>query len=258
MATSPADSDDVLPEALRQAFDTHKVFDQHGDQVPLDSNVSLLEARQLYAIVGAIGATSTAEIGLAKGVSAMAICKAHADRGSGHHHIMDPFQQNYGNAGIAMLRRCGLEARCSFHRAFAEEVFPTLPELDFVFIDASHLFDITLLEFVLADKKLRVGGVIAFHDLWMPSLRKVLRFILTNRSYEIVTTPIAKGEQVTTRDPERGIKTIVRQLLWRLPFVGKILNPEVLHPWGNYGINNLVFVRKLASDQREWTHFEKF
>ena len=69
----------------------------------------------------------------------MAICKALDDNGRGHHHILNNFQQNYGNAGLAMLRASQLDHRMTFHRKFAKEVFPLLPELDFVFIDASHL-----------------------------------------------------------------------------------------------------------------------
>lgn len=68
-----------------------------------------------------------------------------------------------------------------FYRKFAEEVFPNLSSLHFVFIDSSHLFDLTVTEFVLADKKLDVGGGMAFHDMWMPSLQTFVRYVLANR-----------------------------------------------------------------------------
>jgi hypothetical protein len=66
---------------------------------------------------------------------------------------MDPFQDRFENVGLAMVERVDLNALIHFHRKFPEEVFPSLPSLQFVFIDASHLFDLTISDFVLADKK---------------------------------------------------------------------------------------------------------
>src|SRR5207253_9411867 len=99
---------------------------------------------------------------------------------------MDPFQEKYEDAGLAMAARAGLDSRLQFHRKFAEEVLPTLPRLQFGFIDSSHLFDLTIEEFVMMDKKLDVGGMVAFHDMWMGSLQKFLRYVLSNRAYRLV------------------------------------------------------------------------
>ena len=243
-----------LPEALLRAFDTKTVFDECDKPLPLDSNVSLSEAQSLYDMVRTLGATHTAEVGLAKGISAMAICKALDDNNQGHHDVMDPFQANYGNAGVAMLHRAGLDKRVTFHRAFAEEVFPSLQELDFVFIDASHLFDLTLVEFVLADKKLRTGGVIAFHDMWMPSLRKVLRYVLTNRSYRIVKPAVSPGGPVTPVSARPARWNLLR---W-VPLANRLLRPEILRRWQGFQADNLVFVQKVAEDRRDWTHHQDF
>lgn len=55
---------------------------------------------------------------------------------------------------------------------------------DFVFIDGSHLFDSVVVDFFYADRLLPVGGVIALHDTWMPSVRRAITFVSTNRAYE--------------------------------------------------------------------------
>jgi predicted O-methyltransferase YrrM len=247
-----------LPETLNQAFFSKMVTDEHGNSVPLDSNVTLEEAQSLYSMVKALGATATAEVGLAKGISAMAICKALEDNDKGHHHIMDPFQEKYGNAGLAMLRHSQLDHRMTFHRKFAEEVFPSLPELDFAFIDASHLFDLTMVEFVLADKKLRMGGVIAFHDLWMSSLQKLLRFILANRAYRLSSpTRHSVGSQAAAPNESRW-KRVAASILQRIPLTKRFLRPEVLVPWGTLNISNLVFIEKTGHDERDWRHFRNF
>ena len=57
---------------------------------------------------------------------------------------------------------------------------------DFVLINSRHLFDETLVEFYYADKLLPVGGIVAFDDIWMPSIRSVTNFVLRNRRYEVV------------------------------------------------------------------------
>jgi hypothetical protein len=119
---------------------------------------------------------------LAHGISALAILAAISANGAlGHHYVVDPFQKNYANCGEAMITLGGFADRHTFLERFPEEVVPQLQRLQFAFIDASHLFDFTMMEFVLVDKKLEVGGLIALYDLWMPSLQTVLRFIHTNR-----------------------------------------------------------------------------
>jgi len=258
MPTANHPSQPGLPEALNQAFSSNTVMDEQGNSLPLDSNVSLEEAQSLYNMVKSLGASATAEVGLARGISAMAICKALEDNDKGHHHIMDPFQKNYGNAGLSMLRASQLDHRMTFHRNFAEEVFPTLPELDFVFIDASHLFDLSMLEFVLADKKLRVGGVIAFHDLWMSSLRKLLRFILSNRSYKLVMPPLRPEGALGQKLSKTNLRSAIAGILRAIPLSKRLLRDEILHPWPGFRVNNLAFVEKQAEDRRKWTHFSDF
>jgi hypothetical protein len=99
--------------------------------------------------------------------------------------VIDPFQNNNSYCGEAMIQRAGYRELHSFLERFPEEVLPDLPRLQFALIDSSHLFDHTILEFVLIDKKLDVGGILALHDTWTPSIQAVGRFILANRAYEI-------------------------------------------------------------------------
>jgi predicted O-methyltransferase YrrM len=241
----------TLPAIITQAFQSGSLLDEHGNAVPLDSNISLEEATELYQTVRHLAPSASAEVGLAKGISSLTICAALGDAGQGHHHVMDPFQSNYGNTGLAMLKRAGHEGRFTFYRKFAEEVFPTLPELDFVFIDASHLFDLTLMEFVLADKKLRVGGLIGFHDLWMPSLRSVLRFILENRSFELVPHTRAATSHLSW-------KGRLSRTLRHLPKAKRIFSSLLLNLDREASLANLTFVRKLDHDHRDWRHFAEF
>jgi predicted O-methyltransferase YrrM len=177
----------VLPRLLTDAIASGEVARPDGTLRPLVGNVSRDEARRIYEVVRALKPEVSVEIGLAHGVSALAIAQAMHDNDRGVHHVIDPYQSSrWEGVGVANLRRAGLIDRTRVHEAFSEEVLPAIPSVDFAFIDGSHLFDHALVDFVLVDRRLAVGGVIGFHDLWMPSLQKVLRYVLTNR-----TCPVA-------------------------------------------------------------------
>ena len=72
-----------------------------GTPITLDSNVSGEEATRLYTLVHARKPKATIELGLAQGISSLAITQALKDNTSGAlHHIVDPFQSTtYGVSG---------------------------------------------------------------------------------------------------------------------------------------------------------------
>lgn len=244
-----------LHPTLQAVLESSTVYDDRGNLVALDSNVSMDEALLLSSAVKHIKPTRSVEVGLAKGVSTLAILGAIDSNGFGHHIVCDPFQSDYGNSGIEMVRRAGLEHCWEFHRRYAEEVIPSLDPVQFAFIDASHLFDLTLMEFVLIDKKLDVGGVVGFHDFWMLSLQKLFRFIQRNRSYEVWYPPGLNPQIPPIRD---GWKNSVRNLAKRLPFSQRVFSPEFMLPWKDYQLGNLVLLRKTENDNRDWRFFEDF
>lgn len=244
-----------LPEVLRSAFKNGTVFGPEGESLPLDSNVSLEEATSLYSVVRRSKPSVSVEVGFVKGVSTLAILQALADNGHGVHHVIDPFQSQFGNAGLEMVRRAGLESYFQFHETFAENVIPSLPSIQFAFIDASHLFDLTLLEFVLVDKKLAFGGVIGFHDLWMPSLRKVLSYILTNREYQIYAQ-MDNPEDSKKAMIKENFKKNFSRLIARLPNADRIFAPDLLAYLPS--LENLTIIEKLKDDNRDWRDHTNF
>lgn len=245
-----------LPDALKEAYRTNCVPCADGSQLKFDSNISATESVLLYNTVRALAPEVSVEVGLAKGASTVTILQALKDAGRpAVHHVLDPFQDTeWKGAGLEMIRRAGLLDYLKFHASFAEETIPSLPALDFAFIDASHLFDISLLEFVLCDKKLRVGGIIGFHDLWMGAQQKLLRFILTNRHYEAILP--APGAEPGFR----GASAVFARLLSRLPFAGHLLNQKLLRPMTSSHYGNLFLIRKTAHDDRPTNgrHFQDF
>jgi predicted O-methyltransferase YrrM len=252
LAASPAAAPDISQEMLSAG----EVGVEPEVDVFFDA-INVPEALEIYSAVRAIAPDHSAEIGFCCAGSGLAILKALEDQHRGMHHVCDPYQSTYAkNAGLQNVQKAQLAHRLDFQERFPEEVFPTLPSLQFVFIDASHLFDISILDFVLADKKLEVGGVVAFHDLWMPSLQKLVRYILANRNYEIYRPVDLTGRSRLSfgRSVAEGIAAVLK----RLPGASAVLTPELLEPWSRFGFGNMAFLRKTAADTRDWRHHQPF
>jgi hypothetical protein len=230
------------------------VSDENG-QAFFDA-INKAEALELYSAVRDIRPNASVEIGFCCAGSGMAILKALDDNRHGTHHACDPYQTSYaGAAGLKNVEAAGLQARLRFFEDFPENVVPKLPRLQFGFIDASHLFDLSMLDFVLVDKMLDVGGVLGFHDLWMPSLQKLVRFIISNRAYEVYRAP-GQLPVVPRLGPLRRAATAIARVV---PRANKVFAPELLRPWAHFGIpGNIALLRKTAEDRRDWRHFVPF
>ena len=237
------------------AISEGKVVDDKGESIPLSSSISLNEASTLYNLIRHTAPASTAEIGFAQGISTLAILQAQEHNNGGYHYVVDPFQGSWRNAGVAMVDRAKLSHRMTLYETFPEEVFPSLPHLDFVFIDSSHLFDLTMLEFVLADKRLRVGGIIGFHDTWMRSIKKVLSYILMNRAYR----PLTVSERCNWSKLQK-VTSFVSSVVSHLPYNEKVFSSRIVAPFHTLGLDpgNLVFVQKQDNDNRDWDFHAEF
>ncbi len=136
------------------------------------------------------GLSRTLEIGLAYGASAGCIVSAH----EGRHTCMDPFQDQYGNQGLANLATLGFSDRLDFHARASHEVLPQLlaakRSFDFAFIDGNHLYDGIFVDFYFVDLLLEDRGYVLFHDAWMRGTQLVASFIRRNRkNYRRVRCP---------------------------------------------------------------------
>ena len=165
------------------------------------SSVTPDTAALLYDFVRTVKPLNTLETGMAHGTSTISICRAHRDNGAGSHIAIDPFQETkFNSAGLANIQQAGLKNFLRFYDASADEVLPRLcaegERIDFAFIDGNHRFDYTLVDFFYIDKMLRLGGHVAFDDLWIASVRKVVSYVLKNTPYKLVrpasqqTTPL--------------------------------------------------------------------
>jgi predicted O-methyltransferase YrrM len=148
-------------------------------------------AEAIARLVRELGLTNTLETGMAYGLSTLAICGVHEQRGEGSHVAIDPYQsRDWRGIGVLNLERAGLSARARVIEARSDEALPRLRDeglhIDFALIDGLHLFDATLVDFFHADRMLDIGGVVVFHDTWMPAVAQAVAYVRANRAYEAI------------------------------------------------------------------------
>ena len=101
------------------------------------------------------------------------------------------------------------------------------------------------MDFFFIDRMLPVGGLIAFDDASWPSVRKVLRYIITNRHYSVVEcshSPTSRVEQLKSR-----LQPVSR-------LVPGILTPELINTDVSLGLRPLsgcIVLRKVEEDVRQ-------
>ncbi len=239
----------MLPDVLNEIFSTGTTHTANGAAIPLRAAVTFEEAGLLYELVRTIQPVSSLEIGLGQGISTLAILGALKDNGFGHHHIIDPYEATFDDAGLAAIERAALTPYMTFYPTHSEYVIPRLSEIDLAFIDASHLFDLTLADFVLIDKKLRPGGIIGFHDLWLPSYCQILDYVLSNRAY----TPYNWTPPQLT-----GWRQWLSRFVASYSGLSRIVNERLFTVPPSAGAPNLALIQKLRQDTRNWDFHVRF
>jgi len=175
---------------LKELFETKMACGLTGGAVSMHSNIPLEYAEALYRTVLANRPALVLEVGMAFGISSLAILTAlHEDGGGGRLISIDPYQTTqWKGCGILAVKRSGLHER---HELIEEFDYIALPKLlgsglrvDLAYIDGRHTFDYTLLDCWYLDKMLDRGGVIGFNDCGWPAVHRVISFLLSHRKYE--------------------------------------------------------------------------
>ncbi len=245
---------------LDDIYREKKVYDADGE--PRDAFPAAIfheDGMALYRTARDAKHTKTLEIGMAYGTSTLFLCQALEENGGGRHVVIDPYQSAWWeDIGRLNVQRAGYEEYVEFHEERSFLVLPRLladgRKLDLAFIDGNHRFEHAFLDFFYVDRMLDVGGHVVLHDSWMPSLRKVLSYILLNRGdcYELVPEYMKKP-------------TSLPGGCWQfLRAVAK--NPSDLAParvFARKRFHNFMLLRKTAhlSDlecDRQWEHYRAF
>jgi predicted O-methyltransferase YrrM len=155
------------------------------------TRISIEQGASMSRLVTERGLARSLEIGFAYGFSTIWLLDAVSRLEGGRHEAIDPLEtRSWAGVGLRQVAAAGFGHLFTWtelescHRlsqlAHARMVY------DFVFVDGNHRFDDVLVDFYLSDKILRVGGLMALDDTWMPSVRSAVDFIVRNRQYAVV------------------------------------------------------------------------
>jgi hypothetical protein len=84
-------------------------------------------------------------------------------------YLIDPYQQKSGDTYYKEAKRFlkKYKEKIEFIRKSSEEAINEIPnDLDFVYIDGSHEYDIVKKDILMYYNKVKQGGLIGGHDFW--------------------------------------------------------------------------------------------
>ena len=142
----------------------------------------------LKCLFSEIKPSQTLEVGMALGASATlfsSLHRKHNPQAAGAHHAIDPFQtEHYDNCTPRFLEENNLGDVTVLHEKLSSLVLPSLAErglkFGLIYIDGSHLFENTFIDFYYSAMLCEIGGLIALDDCRDSHGLKVVRFVRTN------------------------------------------------------------------------------
>jgi predicted O-methyltransferase YrrM len=249
---------------LNGTQNTGEAIARDGTRVRVGSSISMDEASFITELVKETRPKVSLEVGLAYGISALAIFEG-VDKAIFQKHIcIDPYQTGWGGVGLYNLERAGVSRFVEFHEARSYEALPRIiaggESVDFAFIDGWHTFDYTLVDFFLIDKLLRVGGVVVLDDSDWPAIRKFLRFVRMNLNYSVIRTTLRRiSIKRRTFNAAGSLLARLASRGWPHKILHNVFRPELLNPDEELGLRgSCVALRKEADDTRRWDHFVDF
>jgi predicted O-methyltransferase YrrM len=255
-----------MNEVLATILRTKSVETPDGTARPLHSAISEVEGQFIQSVIRSVRPRISLEVGCAYGVSSLYICEALQEIGGEQHIIIDPHQlrprPHWEGVGLENLKRAGYSSLVRFYGEPSHRCLPQLHKdelrIDFAFIDGGHTFDLVFVDFFYIDRILKVGGVVVFDDVNYPSIRKIVRYIVTNFPY----SPL--GPKV---DAESMIKRVASAVASRSPW-SRHLAPELVRTDGRLGISraNFIALRKDmqivygdgSNGTRRWDYHQPF
>jgi len=176
---------------LEQIYRTGIVTTADGQELQaFPTGVSRPLAEALYRLVRENNLQRTLEIGMAYGLSSLAICQALRDNGGGRHIAIDPGQSHwFKSVGMSNLKRANLVDMVELYEQPSHLALPEFVRqgrtFDLVFIDGSHLYDYVSVDFFYSRFLVSVGGWICMDDILIPAVRAAFAFI--KRNLEVVS-----------------------------------------------------------------------
>ncbi|HVF40549.1 MAG TPA: class I SAM-dependent methyltransferase [Gemmatimonadaceae bacterium] len=226
------------------------VADEDGNPHQLHSNTSRAQCDFLQRLVREADARSCLEIGLAYGISSLAVCESIAGKADASLISIDPFQDaHWQNIGLLNLQRAGFFSMVEFHQRASHEVLPDLlsagRRIDFAYVDTTKIFDVVMVDAFFLLRLLKVGGLIVFDDCVWPGIRQLVRYL---SSLPHVRVHATHGEYRESRG--RRIASAVTKVV---PLRQRVFRQEIIATDEALGIDaSCVAFIKIAEDDRQW------
>ncbi len=245
---------------LNEILKTGMVSSVNGELQKINSHIPPQQGEFLQEIILDLKPKITLEVGLAYGISALFICEKIQSIPDSYHIIIDPYQlTDWKGIGINNLKKAGYEGIIKFYNQISALALPHIVEegikIDFAFIDGMHTFDHTLVDFFYIDQLLNVGGIVVLDDTDLPSIRKVCRFIATNRRYSIFRCLGNVDSQLSLE------QQLLKFQAYTCEIDMEILKPEIVQPDFELGLfpgTRCIAFKKEAEDTRAWNFHQEF
>lgn len=176
---------------LANAYKTGIMFSEGTEKISLnETSLGLTEGRILWHLARSLRPETIIETGFGRGGSA-AFLLAALHPWAGKVISIDPaFRHWAGDTGRKYLSALGL---INFHTlveepselALADYVRQAGISLRLSYVDGSHHFDGTLIDFMYLDRLTEIGGIIAIDDAHAPAVRTVASFVSHNLPYKL-------------------------------------------------------------------------
>lgn len=249
-------------QLLKQIFNSQKVSDKTGKEYELNSNLDEKEGEFITQIIRENSPQKTIEIGCAYGISSLYICSSIDS--NAFHTIIDPFQSSdWNNIGVSNLKRADFRNFELIEKP-SEIALPNLfsenQKYDFAFIDGWHTFDHTLIDFFYINKMLNIGGIIVIDDTGLPSINKLMRYILEYPAYQIIGSV-----EVNVSKKRAAFDFLVKSPFTLLSkffptrIKHEIFDNKVIKSDKKMNLNSsMIALKKISEDNRPWNWFENF
>lgn len=234
---------------LENIFLTKKFLSSKGETIRVSSETPKAQCLFLKKIINDNNFKNTLEIGLAYGVSTLAILEEVAKK-NGRHCAIDKFENDgWEGYGLDLIQQAGYSEYLDFIDKYCYEALPELmlagKKFDFAYIDSTKQFDWLMLNFFYIDKLLVKGGIVVFDDVVFPGIRKLLRYVSRFPNYKIYA-------QFPQNSPDSAFMPLAK-LLRLLPKSKRVLKSDLFVTDHELGVNAAcIALQKIDDDKRKW------
>lgn len=194
-------SDASFEVAVAQELHTQRLSDSYrsgvmfvredGQEARLNNtSLDIVQGKILWTLARRLRPARIVETGFGRGGSAAFLLAASVPWGATVTSIDPAYRHWAGDDGKRYLAALDLDDRHMLVEEPSEFVLADMARanetsLQFSYVDGSHHFDGTLIDFMFLDKMTDIGGVIAIDDAHAPAVRTLASYIAHNLPYEL-------------------------------------------------------------------------